>query len=86
MTEFSEERLGELIAALRPAPPAWVAAAIELPYARAAIDELTARATTDRGVRDVMLADLEQTLRSAGVEPRPSLVESLRSRLGGLDW
>jgi hypothetical protein len=51
MTELEEERLAELIAVLPPAPPAWVEAATELPHARAAIEELAARAAADRDAR-----------------------------------
>lgn len=81
MSEFSEERLGELIALL-PAPPAsWVQAAAELPRAREAIDELAVRASEDRELRRAILADLEEALRGAGVDPRPDLLESLRARL-----
>ena len=82
MPEFSEERLAELIALLPPPPVGWVQAAIELPRARAAIDELTVRATADQQLRRAILADLEEALRGAGVEPRPELLESLRARLG----
>jgi len=85
MPEFSEEQVAELIALLPPPPRAWVQAASELPRARAAIDELTIQATGDRQARDAILADLEQALREAGVEPRPRLLESLRARINGLD-
>lgn len=85
MTELSEERLGELIAALPPAPSDWVQAAIELPQARTAIDELVARATADSEARAAILADLEAALRSAGLEPRRQLVQGLRARLDALD-
>ena len=81
MTDLSEERLGELIAALPPAPPGWVEAAVELPAARAAIDELVARALADEATREAILADLESALRTAGVEPRPPLLDGLRARL-----
>jgi len=81
MTELSEERLAELLAALPPAPAAWVQAAVELPGARAAIDELTERALTDSRARERILADLESALRAAGVQPRPQLLEALRARL-----
>jgi len=85
MPDFSEERLAELIALLSPPPRGWVEAAIELPRARVALDELTARAMADQDIRQAILADLEEALRTAGVEPRPKLLESLRVRLGGLD-
>lgn len=81
MSELSEERLAELLAALAPAPAAWVQAAVELPRARAAIDELTERALADSRARERILADLESALRAAGVQPRPQLLETLRARL-----
>jgi DNA-binding transcriptional regulator YdaS (Cro superfamily) len=85
MPELSEERIAELIALMAPPPPSWIQAAVELPSARAAIDELIARATADQQLRQAILADLEEALRGAGVEPRPELQESLRARLSGLD-
>ena len=81
MKDLPEERLGELLAALPPAPRAWVEAAVELPAARLAIDELVARALADMTTREAVLADLESALRRAGVEPRPGMVDSLRARL-----
>jgi hypothetical protein len=84
MSEYSEERLGELIALLPPPPTSWVQAAVELPRARAAIDELVARAIADQRLRRAILADLEEALRGAGVDPRPKLTESLRARLSEL--
>jgi hypothetical protein len=82
MTELSEERLAELISALPPAPNGWVTAAIELPAARAVIDELVSRALADEGHRREVLADLELALRQVGVEPRPDVLADVRSRLG----
>ncbi len=84
MTELDEERLAEMIAALPPAPPPWVQAAIELPRTRTAIDELAARARADQDARAAILADLEQALRGVGVEPRPPLLDDLRARIDGL--
>ena len=85
MTDLSEERLGELIMLLPPAPRGWEEAAIELPRARLAIDELTARAMADQEARHAILADVEQALREVGVVPRPKLLETLRARLRRLD-
>jgi hypothetical protein len=81
MTDRSEEQLAELIAALPPAPSAWVEAAAALPSARAAIEVIVERALTERSAREAVLADLEAALRHAGVEPRPHLVAHLRNRL-----
>jgi hypothetical protein len=81
MTDFTEERLGELLMRLTPPPEAWVQAAAELPRARRAIQDLVELADRDRELRAALLADLEQALRDVGVEPRPLLMESLRSGL-----
>jgi hypothetical protein len=80
--DFSEEELAELIAALPPAPAAWVQAAAELPRARATIERLAQLAQEDAAARERIIADLESALRHAGVEPRRPLVERLRARLG----
>jgi hypothetical protein len=85
MHDLTEERLAELIAVLPPAPQGWVEAAVELPRARAAIDELVVAATADGQMRSAILADLEEALRGAGIEPRPRLTETLRAQLSGLD-
>jgi hypothetical protein len=81
MIEISEERLAQLIALLPPPPLGWTEAAIELPRARAAIDELVARASIDQAARHAILADLEEALRDVGVEPHPRLVKTLRFQL-----
>ena len=81
MMAYNEERLGELLRMLPPAPAAWVAAAQELPLARVQLDALTARAEADAAFRASVVADLESALRGAGVDPRPSVVEHLRKRL-----
>jgi hypothetical protein len=81
MTDLSEEQLAQLIAALPPAPPAWVQAAAALPAARAAIDAIVERALAERSAREAVLADLEAALRDAGVEPHPHLVAQLRNEL-----
>jgi hypothetical protein len=85
MIELTEERLAELIAALPPAPTGWVQAAVELPDARAAIDQLVGRAFADEEARRRMLADLEQTLREAGIEPQRPILDGLRDRLTALE-
>ncbi len=85
MTDLTEETLADLIAALPPAPGAWVQSAVELPQARAAMDELVAQAGADSQARAAILADLEQALRGRGVEPRRQTVEQLRVRLSRLE-
>ena len=81
MTAYDEERIARLLRLLPPAPEGWVRAAQELPTARAAIDELVARAEEDVAFRARVLADLEAALEAAGVEPYPSAVSDLRARL-----
>ncbi|MCW3056514.1 MAG: hypothetical protein JWO21_483 [Solirubrobacterales bacterium] len=81
MTDYTDEQLADLISALPPAPAAWVQSAQELPAARLAIDALVERASEAAEQRSVILADLEASLRNAGVEPRRELVDELRARL-----
>lgn len=78
---YDEERLGQLLRLLPPAPTGWVEAATELPFARAGLDALVEHAEQDVAYRASVVADLEDALRSAGVEPRPAVVEHLRKRL-----
>jgi hypothetical protein len=86
MAPHDEERLGELLAELPPAPVAWVQAAQELPRARHELDEIVERARADAEFRVRLLADLEAALASAGYEPSASLSDALRARLAELDW
>jgi hypothetical protein len=83
MSAFNEDRLAELIAALPPAPEAWVRAAQELPLARTEIDEIVARAEADAEFRTALIADLEATLAQEGYEPARLPVEELRRRFAG---
>ena len=76
--DYDESRLAELIAALPPAPAAWVQAAKELPAARRSLDGIVERARADLEYRRQVIADLEGAISSAGVEPDRSLVERLR--------
>ena len=80
-----EERLGELLGMLPPAPTGWVQAAQELPEARRQLDEIVERAREDAAFRVRLIADLEAALTSVGYEPRPALSEALRARLAELD-
>jgi len=81
MRNYTEEQLARLIGALPPAPSAWVRAAQELPPAREALESLVERAHANAGERQAILADLEASLRQAGVGPSRGLVEELRGRL-----
>lgn len=81
MNPYDEERLGELLRSLPPAPEAWVTAAQELPLARWNLDDIVARAEADAEFRRACLADLESALAAAGYEPDPLLLALLRERL-----
>ena len=83
MSGYDEERIGELLRALPPAPAAWVQAAQELPRARAEVDGLVERARADAKLRARILADAEGALAAEGLEPRRALVELLRRRISG---
>ena len=78
MNDYDEEQIGRLLRLLPPAPQAWVRAAQELPAARAALDELVARAEQDAAFRRELEADLERALAAAGYEGSPSVVSRLR--------
>ena len=80
MSAFNEDRLAELIAALPPAPEAWVCAAQELPVARSQFDGIVARAEADAEFRLALIADLEATLAREGYEPERPLIDALRRR------
>ena len=78
---YDEERIGELLRTLPPAPEAWVKAAQELPRARKEIEEIAARVEADKEFRAAVTADLEAALEAAGYEVSPSLIPALRARL-----
>ena len=77
---YEEERLGDLLRLLRPAPTAWVRAAQELPYARRTFDEIVARAEADLAFREALIADLETALAREGYEPDRRVVSEIRAR------
>jgi hypothetical protein len=78
---YDEERIAALIAALPPAPEAWVKAAQELPAARRSLDHIVARAEADIEFRKALIADLEAALAAEGYEPAEQELEELRRRL-----
>lgn len=78
---YDEETLAGLLRMLPPAPQGWVAAAQELPAARAGLEDVVARAEADAAFRAALLADLEATLTQAGFEPSRALVDAVRARL-----
>jgi hypothetical protein len=77
---YDEERLGQLLSVLRPAPEGWVQAAKELPEARRSLDEIVTRAEADVQFREALVADLEAALEREGYEPVRPLVDELRKR------
>ena len=82
---YDEERLGELLGQLPPAPAGWVRAAQELPAARLGLDEIVERARVDAEFRVLLVADLEAALAAAGYEPTDELIDAVRACLPGLD-
>jgi hypothetical protein len=76
-----EERLGELLGLLPPAPSGWVQAAKELPEARGQLDEIVERARVDAEFRALLFADLEAALTAAGYAPGSALSAAVRARL-----
>jgi hypothetical protein len=79
--QYDEERLGQLLGALPPAPEGWVEAAQELPRARLEMDDIVARAEADAEFRAAVMKDLEGALESAGYNIAPALLPALRERL-----
>ena len=76
-----EEHIAELLRAL-PAPPAgWIQAAKELPTVRGELDTVLERIERDERFRELVVADLEATLRAEGVEPTPVVVAHLRRHI-----
>ena len=82
MTNYDMQRIAQLLRLLPPAPEGWTCAAQELPQARAAMDDIVARAEADGEYRARVVADLEAALQAQGVEAAPSAVAALRLRLG----
>jgi hypothetical protein len=81
MSGYDIQQLARLIGMLRPAPPAWVQAAKELPMARRELTGLVARAEADAEFRRALVADLEAALEAEGVEPTPLVLAELRRHL-----
>jgi hypothetical protein len=80
MTTFDDERIGELLRVLPPAPQGWVRAAQELPAARRSLDEIVARAEADLAFRQALVADLEAVLQLEGYEPDRRVLDELKRR------
>jgi len=82
MSTDPTERIGYLLRLLPTPPAALVAAAMEMPRARAEVDAIVSLALADAAFRARLLDDLEAALAAEGVEPRPAVVAQLRVRLG----
>ena len=82
---YDEQRLGELLRALPPAPEGWVRAAQELPRSRRELDDIVARAVADEAFRKALIEDLDRALRDVGYEPESLPLEELRRRLSSDD-
>ena len=80
---MDEVRLAELLRELPPAPSAWLQAAQDSPAIARAADHVLELAEADAEFRQTLIADLEAALRTAGHEPDPRLVDTLRRRLPG---
>jgi hypothetical protein len=78
---WNEERLGELLRLLRPAPAGWVDAAAQLPRLRSVLDDLVERAEADAEFRAALVADLEAAFSREGVAPTERALDELRARL-----
>jgi hypothetical protein len=78
---YDEERLGELLSSLPPAPEAWVKAAQNLPIARKSVDEIIERAEEDEEYRRRVIEDPKAALEEAEVVAHVDAIEILRRRL-----
>ena len=81
VTSFDEERLGDLLSALPPAPAAWVQAAKEVPLVRQRLDEIVERARADDDYRARVVANPEKALEEADVVAHSENVEIIRKQL-----
>lgn len=81
MAAYDEEKLGEILSALPPAPEAWVRAAQNLPTARQGLEEIIERAVADEEYRRRAIEDPRAVLEEADVVAHADTVEILRNRL-----
>ena len=82
MSDYDVQRIAQLLRLLPPAPEGWMRAAQELPQARAAMDDIVARAEADGEYRALVVEDLEAALQSECVEAAHSAVAALRLGVG----
>jgi alkylation response protein AidB-like acyl-CoA dehydrogenase len=81
VTAYDEEKLGEILSALPPAPEAWVKAAQDLPLMRRGLDEIVERAASDEQYRRRVIEDPATALEEADVVAHGDAIEILRERL-----
>ena len=81
MTRYDEERLGELLSSLPPAPEGWLRAAKDLPLFRRGLGEILERAAADDEYRRRVVADPRAALEEADVVAHAEDIEILRRRL-----
>lgn len=78
---YDEEKLGEILSALPPAPEAWVKAAQDIPLPRRALDAIVERAEADERYRRRVIENPEAVLEEADVVAHAEDIEILRRRL-----
>ena len=83
LTGYDEERLGDLLSALPPAPEAWVKAAQQVPRALERLAEIVERAESDEDFRRRVVANPERALEEADVVAHAEDVDIIRRRLDG---
>jgi hypothetical protein len=81
VTTYDEERLGDLLSALPPAPEPWVEAAKDAPFARQRLDEIVERAKADEEFRRRAVANPQRVLQEADVVAHAENIEIIRKRL-----
>lgn len=81
MPRYDEEKLGEILSALPPAPESWVNAAYDIPLAQRKLEEIVERADADDDYRRRVIEDPEAALEEADVVAHSETIEILRRRL-----
>lgn len=81
MAVYDEEKLGEILSALPPAPEAWVRAAQDLPLKQQGLDEIVQRADEDEEYRRRVIENPKAVLEEADVVAHAEAIEILRRRL-----
>lgn len=81
MATYNEEKLGEILSALPPAPKAWVRAAQDLPLMQQGLADIVQRAEVDEDYRRRVIEDPVAVLEEAEVVAHVDAVEILRRRL-----